>query len=177
MADAYGLDENQVFACGVQKTNRGVANVREAAVDSPCRETSDKNVAVKVMGLHADAVAQHRASAERARGVHSQDSDTQPLAPRHRDQRVHQRAFARAGRAGDSDAISVSGVGMNLTHDIAEVVVAALDAGEEAGQRTAVAGQRFLHKLVQSCVHGVECQAVSRARIRFAISTAPTPAW
>src|SRR5262249_15434408 len=58
---------------------------------------------IRVMILHADAVAQDRASAEWAAGVYNDYTDLLPFAAQLAQELIHQRALADARRAGNAD--------------------------------------------------------------------------
>jgi len=56
-----------------------------------------------VVPLHADAVAQNRSAGGAAAGVDGDDRDGLAEAPQLRSERIDERAFPCAGRAGDAD--------------------------------------------------------------------------
>jgi len=97
------------------------------------------------VALHTDSVAQNCATAEGTGRVNCNNSDTQTSASRFGGQAVDQCAFPCPRRAGDTDTVGVPCVGMHRTHDITEIVVIALNAGEEASQRASVAIQSFFY--------------------------------
>ena len=79
-----------------------------AACESPPsapRVASDrtKTPSSSACAEHADSVAQNRAAGKRAGRINGQDADGFVLFAEFADQRVGQRAFARAGRAGYAD--------------------------------------------------------------------------
>jgi hypothetical protein len=64
------------------------------------RHAADEHARVAGVRLHADAVAEDRAAAERARGIDGHDAD-RPARARNSASAIDERALAGAGRPGD----------------------------------------------------------------------------
>ena len=75
LADADGLDDDDVLAGGVEH-ERGVAGRARQSAEMPARRhAADEHAGVARVRLHADAVAEHRAAGERAGGIDGDDAD------------------------------------------------------------------------------------------------------
>ena len=75
LADADGLDEDDVLAGGVEH-ERGVGGrAREAAEVAARRHAADEDAGVGDVRLHADAIAEDRAAGERAGRIDRDDAD------------------------------------------------------------------------------------------------------
>ena len=71
---------------------------------------ADEDAGVGVVGLHADAVAQNRAAGIGAAGVNGDDADGLAFGAQQPCELIGQRAFARAGWAGDTEHQRAAGM-------------------------------------------------------------------
>ena len=75
LADADGLDEDDVLAGRVEDEGDLARRAREAAEVAARRHAADEHAGVARVRLHADAIAEDRAAAERARRIDRDDAD------------------------------------------------------------------------------------------------------
>ena len=109
LPDADGFDDDVIPAGGVHQAGQIGGGAGEAAHGAAGGHGTDEDSGVGVVLLHADAIAQNGAAGNAAAGVHGEDGDGLALLAQLQRQRVHQRALARAGRAGDADDAGMAG--------------------------------------------------------------------
>src|SRR5438309_5388396 len=111
LADTHRLDDDDVLAHRVEDADAVAGGARQPAELTARRQGSNEHSRVERVILHADAVAEDRASRERTGRVDRHHADGLPQAADVRDQPVYQRALSRAGIAGDSDELGTAGAG------------------------------------------------------------------
>ena len=114
LADADRFDNDDILAHGFHDVDRVARGLRQAAQCAARGERPDEHAFVFRVPQHADAVAQNRAAGERAGRVNGQNADGFFVFAEFADERVGQRAFARAGRAGNADDKRFACVGKEL---------------------------------------------------------------
>ena len=105
LADADGLDEDDVAAGGVEHPQRLRGRPRQAAEVAARGHRADVDLGVERVVLHPDPVAEQRAAGERRRRVDGEHAD--PLAARAEgaDEGVRRRRLAHARAAGEADDV------------------------------------------------------------------------
>src|SRR5690606_33956933 len=103
LTDTDRLDEDEIEAERVEQMDDLARRTREPAVSAARREAPDEHPLVEEMRLHADAVAEDRASRERARRIDRDDADGRAACAIARDQSIRQARLSRPRRAGDAD--------------------------------------------------------------------------
>jgi hypothetical protein len=106
-----------------------------------------KTPGVEEVRLHADAVAQHCAAAERARRVDGHDAHLLARGPEARRDAVGQGGLARPRRPRDADHLRRPGLLVDARHHLRQLGGAVLDQGHEARQRHAVAREHTIDEL------------------------------
>ena len=89
--------------------------------------------------LHADAVPKDRAAGVRAGRINGDDANGFSARAIVSGEFIDERAFARAGRAGDSDQISAAGEGKELAQQVFGARIGIFDRGDGARNRAAIA--------------------------------------
>src|SRR5262249_10559470 len=112
------------------------------------REAADEDAVVEKMRLHADAVAEHGAAAERTRGIDRNDADRGTALPQMLDQPIDERRLAGTRRPGDADHVGLAGALVDAAHDATGLAVAVLDERDQLGERDAVAAEHTLDQAV-----------------------------
>src|SRR5438477_332423 len=69
LPDPDRLDDHVLHAVRVEEADHVARGTRDAAVAAAAREATDEHARVEEVRLHPDAVAEHRAAAERARRI------------------------------------------------------------------------------------------------------------
>ena len=110
LAGADGLDDDAVEAGGVEAVDRRPGGARDAAERAARRERADEGVRMSAVLAHPDPVAEHRAAADRARGIEGDDRDLQAALEPGAEQRVDERRLAAARHAGDADDARPAGL-------------------------------------------------------------------
>ena len=108
LAGADGLDEDQVFACRVEHIDDAHGRGRQAAEVASARQRAHEYAVVVECGGHAHAVAEDGAAGDRAGRIDGNDADGASEPADVCDQRVDERGFAGARRAGEADDDCVS---------------------------------------------------------------------
>ncbi len=103
LAHAHGFDEDEVFAGGIQQRGQVRGGARQSADRAARGHGADEDARIGVVPQHADAVAQNGAAGTPAGGVDGDDAHGAALPAQLARQGIHQRALARARRAGDPD--------------------------------------------------------------------------
>ena len=143
LADARGLDDDEVEAGGLQHSDDVIEVVRVlVAAAGGQRPEVD---AVAVQGIHPDAVTEQRAATLASRRVDGEHGDAELVllvGAEPADELVGERALAGAAGAGDAEQRDVRRLG-RVADGLAERVVepARLRAGDGPGDRVAVSGQ------------------------------------
>ncbi len=70
---------------------------------------ADEDAGIERVGLHPDAVAEHGAAGERARGIDGDHAHRGPLRAQQGDETVDHGGFPGTGRAGDPHDIGAAG--------------------------------------------------------------------
>jgi len=115
------------------------------------RQAPDEDPLVEEVTLHADAVAQDGAAAERARRVDGDDSDAAVGATQMRRQPVDQGRLAGPGRAGDPDHVCAARMRKDAAHDLRDRGRPSLDEGHQARERRSLTREHAVHE--QARVH------------------------
>ena len=97
--------------------------------------------------LHADAIPEDGAAAERTRGIDGDHADRLVGCAQLADEAIDQRRFAGAGRAGDSERVGASEPRVDPRHDRGDVAGLVLDAGHQLRERDAIAGEHALDQM------------------------------
>ena len=108
LSDADRLDDHQVPSARVDHGRHVGRCAGQSAERSACRHAANVNARVRIMRLHADAVAQNCASAERAGGIDSNDADGLLLLTIFARDLIHQCALARPRRTGKAKQHGIS---------------------------------------------------------------------
>src|SRR6185437_13784492 len=91
LADADRLDQHHVAAVGVEQPDDVAGGPRDAAVAPAARQAPYEYPRVEEMTLHADAIAEHGAAAERTGRIDRDHPDLLPEGPEARGQTVGER--------------------------------------------------------------------------------------
>ena len=139
LPDTDRLDRDDMLAGGIEH-ERGIRRrPRQPAQMAPRRHAANEHAGILRVRLHANAIAEHGAAAERARRIDGNDADgLAGLAPP-RDQTIDERAFSRAGRAGDAHEKCVAGFRKYLSHQRSGVIAGVLDERDAASNGSRVA--------------------------------------
>src|SRR5262249_55007058 len=189
------LDDDQ-FSAGAVEHERGVAGgAGEAAKVTARPHAPDEAAAVLGVRLHAQAIAKPGAAAERARRIDGNHPDealffTDPgfshgfgsirtlsasralrsLRSKSCDKPIHERALARARRAGNADQVRAAGAAEDRSHEIGALRILVLDQRDGPGDRGRTPGQ---HPLGQRRGHARDSSW--RAMTSRWISLVPSP--
>ncbi len=134
LADADGLDEDDVEAGGVDDIHEAGGGRGEAAHGAAGGHGTDEDAGVVVVALHADAVAEEGAAGAHAGGVDGDDGDGEAGGADGGEELIGKGALAGAGGTGDADDKRAAGgreAGDGLT---------GFGEGAGTGQGAAVAG-------------------------------------
>jgi len=125
---------------------RTTSDVAEAT-ETPARgHTPDEDAGIGGMVLHADAVAEQRATREGAGGIDGDDRDPLPLRAERSGEGVDDRAFARARGAGDADGVAAAGAGMQLAKERIPLGLTVLHERDDARHRLVRPGQSVVEQ-------------------------------
>ena len=103
LPDSDRFDRDEIFAGRVEHQGRIRGRARQPAEMTPRRHAANEHAGILRMCLHAHAVAEHGAAAERACGIDGKNANrVSGFAPAH-DDAIDQRALARSGRSGHAD--------------------------------------------------------------------------
>ena len=174
LPDADGLDEDPRRADRVEHARGLRRRDREAAEVAAGRHRADEHAGVGRVVLHADAVAEDRAAAERAGRVDGEHADRRVLGADRRDEAVGERRLPRARRAGDADRPGVAGVRVQRGDDRARVVAAVFDERDQLGDRAPVTGARAFDQLGRRCGR-MRSEASARGESYSSATTSVTP--
>jgi hypothetical protein len=153
LPDTHRLDQYHVVAGGVEGGDHIAGGTGEAAQVAARGHAAHEDARVAEQVLHADAVAEDRAAAEGARRIDRGDANRPVAAAIGLGELVDERALAAAGRARDADNAGTAGLGVEGLERRARLGGLVLDAGEQAGEAAAVAGEDALgERLAQFCV-------------------------
>jgi hypothetical protein len=139
--DADGLDEHPAVSGGGQQLGDLARRARQPAKRAAGGHAADEDARIERVRLHPDAVAEHGPARERARRIHGHNPNGFPLRAQERDEPVHHRGLARAGRAGDPDHVGAAGARVDRLHDGGHRVAAIFDVGDEPREGEPVATQ------------------------------------
>ena len=142
LAGADRLDDDAVEAAGVERVDGGARRPRQAAELAARRERADEDVRMRRVRAHADAVAEDRAAADRARRVDRDHGDRVALGEPGAEQRVDQRRLAAAGNAGDADDPGAAGALAPARRGLARAGPVVVDQRQQARERAPVARDR-----------------------------------
>src|SRR6185436_4533086 len=109
LADADGLDEDDVAAGGVEDESDLARRAREASEVAAGRHAADEHTGIARVRLHADAVAEDRAAREGAGRIDRDHADGAPRLPDPGGEPVDERALAGARRPGHADEVGAAG--------------------------------------------------------------------
>ncbi len=165
LADARRFRDDDVQAAGVQHAHGGGRDGGQAAGRAARRHAANEHARIKEVIPHPDAIAQDRAARERAGRIDDQNTDGSPLSAELRRHRLDQRAFARARRPCDADAVRASGARRHALHDLPRARVSLLKQAQDAGRGVQIAGQGAVDKIIHGC-HG-QCSHHRVARAAF----------
>ncbi|MPM13864.1 hypothetical protein SDC9_60224 [bioreactor metagenome] len=139
LADPDRLDDDGVEAGGVEDPQCLGSGGGQAAEMAAGRHRPDVDVGIEGVLLHPDPVAEHRATGERGGRVDRQHADPLPAGAQLGDQGRCARRLADAGRPGDPDDVTVTGVGSHQLHRLAQRGRVVLDQRDQASQRPRLA--------------------------------------
>ncbi len=139
LADADGLEQAAVAAAGVDEPDRLAGGAGQAAEVAARRHAADVHAVVTGVALHAHAVAEDGAAAERARRVDGDDPDAVPGAAPALDELVADGALAAAGGPGDADDVGRAGAAADLADHLLGGGVPVLDQPDRPGEGAYVA--------------------------------------
>jgi hypothetical protein len=105
------------------------------------RHAADEHAGVLGVCLHAHAIAEHGAAAERAGGIDGKHADRASGVTPARDDAIDQRALSCSGRAGHADEKRASRSFEQLPHQRGAVFGLVLDERDAAGDRARIAGK------------------------------------
>ena len=146
------LDDDDVEASGVERAHGVAGGGGQPAEAATAGHAADEDVGVAGQLLHADAVAEDRAAGEGAAGVDGDDADALVAPPQFARQLHHERALARAGRAGESDDVRVAAVGVQLREDALRLRARGSRSGDDTRQRAPVAVEQPRRRCPRSAV-------------------------
>ena len=141
LADANRLQQDVVLARRVHQQGRLQRRLGEAAERAAGRHRADEDARIEEMIGEADAVAEHRALGERARGVDRQHADGPLASPQLGRDGADQGALPDPRRAGKANDPRPAGPRKELGDEPIAVGVAILDEADRSGQRPALAGE------------------------------------
>ncbi len=118
LANAHGLDEDDVLPRGVEGKRNVARGARQSAKVAARRHAADEDAGIAGMRLHPHAIAKDRAAGERARRVDGDDADRTARGADGRRQLVDERALAGAGRPRDADQERAAGAGKDPADEI-----------------------------------------------------------
>ncbi|WBL36171.1 hypothetical protein O0235_00690 [Tepidiforma flava] len=148
LAGADGLDDDVVEAEGVDDGDDVGDGRCEAAERAAAGHGAHVDAGIHGDVLHADAVAEEGAVGEGAGGIDGDDGDGLAAAAKFGCERAGESALSGAGAAGDADDVGAAGVREEGADVIAAFEGAVFDAGDDAGERAAVAREEALDELV-----------------------------
>ena len=103
LAHAYGFHQHHVLAAGIEHRGHVSGGARQAAQKSARRHAADVDAGVRMVRLHADAIAENRPASVRTGRINRDDAHRLLFLAILARQLIHQRALAAARRAGQSD--------------------------------------------------------------------------
>ncbi len=110
LADANGFDQHLTLPCRIEEQSHFGGSAGQPA-EKPARgHGADENACVRGVALHANAIAQNRASGIRAGGINGDDANGFLALAVIRGQAIDQRALARARGAGNAGEIGLPGM-------------------------------------------------------------------
>ena len=151
LADADRLEQDVVLARGVHQQRRLQRRLGEAAERAAGRHRADEHARVEEVVREADAVAEHGALGERARGVDRQHADLAVALAQLAADRPDQGALADPGRAGEADDPRLAGAREQLGDQPVALRIVVLDQADRPRQRALVAGDQALGERVRVC--------------------------
>ncbi len=143
LPDANGLDDHVIPAGGVHQAGQVGGGTGQAADGSASGHGADEDSGIGVVLLHADTIAEDGAAGDPTAGVHGEDGESLPTLAQFQRERIHQRALARAGRAGDAHDARVAGGRLQFPQGLEGLWIAILDAGGQTRQCTRVPFANF----------------------------------
>jgi hypothetical protein len=166
LARPHRLDEHDVEADRIEDRGRGRRGRRETAgVPARCHRP-DEDVGIRGIGLHPDSVAEDRAACYGAGRIDGHDRHRPAGAPELGDQRRHERALARAWRAGDPDQLGASRERVQPPERCFGEGRPVLDGGQQPGKGSPITAQRGFAKQVRPLDDGRHGRLRPRGRLR-----------
>ena len=161
LADADGLDKNDVLAKGVHRLDGVRRLVRESAQTAARPHAADEHAFVHRQARHADAVAEDGAARKGACRVDGDDAYGLALLAVFVRELVRQRALAGARRPRDAEHIGMSRVRVERLHDVDGILRLVLDRRDGSRKRETISLQEFL-----GYIHGMHhlCQCSGNSR-------------
>src|SRR5215469_8086107 len=153
LADANGLNQDLMLARCIEEKSDFRRSTREAPEKTSGGHGADENAAVAGVTLHADAVAENGAARVRACGVDGHDADALFLLAIVRGEAIDQRAFARAGRAGNASEIGLTGMREELSQQILRFGGMIFNRGDGPGDGAHIAIEDLGGPIVNGEVH------------------------
>ena len=144
LPDPYRLDDHHIESRGFRQQDRLAAAPRHAAEGRAGGRRPDESPGIASELRHARLVAQERAAAALRRGIDREDGNLVALLDDGQAERLDERRFAHAGRAGNAESDGdLAGTRANLLQQPLRartlIVSGRLDEGYGAGERTTVA--------------------------------------
>ena len=133
LADADGLDDDDVPAGGIEDADDIVGRAGEAAEMAAGAEGADKDAVIGGVAVHADAVAEDGAAGKGAGRIDGDDRDLEAAAAVSGDDLVGEGRLAGAGRAGNAEDEGAAGMGIKLFEFGNGTGHAVVDIAEETG--------------------------------------------
>src|SRR5207248_4292870 len=129
---------------GIKETHDVTCGAGEPSMPSARRETAYEDALVEKVGLHADAIPEHRPTGERARRIDRNHADRSARLSQMEDQPIHEGRRAGSRWTGDADDVRVPRALVDRAHDAAGLWPAVLDDGDESCERDTVAAEHAL---------------------------------
>jgi len=118
------------------------------------------------MTLHADAVAQNRASGVRAGGIDRDDSDSAIFFAVKLRKLIDQRALAPTRRTSESDGARVATVSKEGFKQVKPTRAVVLDGRNSAGEGAGIAGAKLLNPWLEFGIQTSKCKT-NEGRSRY----------
>ena len=153
LPDSYGLDDDHIFSRRVQKQSGIPSRLRETSEESARRHRTNEHARVRGVSLHANAIAQNRAAGKWARRINRNDPNALFFAAIMRCQPVNPRALASPGRAGNSDAVGISGMREKRPQNLFRLRIAIFYGRNRPRNRPDVSRAHLLGPSFDGCDH------------------------
>ena len=135
LTNADGLNDDDVLSKGVHCFDSISSLMGKTTQAAACAHTADKDSLVEGQTVHADTVAKDGTARKRTGWIDSYDAHCLALFPVFSGNLVGQCALASTWRTSDAEYISMSGMRIDLPHDLGCFIVFILNRCNSPGKR------------------------------------------